>query len=72
MTAKELYELEDFGDFICEFEDKWQQYATEKTKVKSYFGTVENGIELFEKWKQGYELFGEEKAKAFPEIFRFA
>jgi hypothetical protein len=72
MTAKELYELEDFEDFISEFEGKWLQYTTEQTKVKSYFGSVKNGLELFEKWKQGYELFGEEKAKAFPEMFRIA
>jgi hypothetical protein len=60
MTAKELYELEDFGDFICEFEDKWQQYAAESNKVKAYFGSVDNGLALFEK----------EKANAFSEIFR--
>jgi hypothetical protein len=70
MTAKELYKLEDFEDFISEFEDKWQQYANETDKMKAYFGSVDNGLELFEKWKRGYELFEKEKANAFPKMFR--
>ena len=67
MTAKELYQQENFEDFICEFEDKWLQYADEKKKVEAYFGSVENGLELYEKWKSGDELFSEEKRNAFPQ-----
>ena len=81
MTAKEFFnlgnlpaesELGTFDEFISEFEDKWLQYADEKTKIKAYFGTVKNGFELFEKWKTGFELFREEKNKAFPEPYRFS
>lgn len=71
MNAKELYELEDFGDFIAEFEDKWLQYADETTKVKAFFSNAENGLALFEKWKNGYELFGEEQSKAFSNLYKF-
>ena len=81
MTAKELYSLKNttnegefgtFHEFISEFEEKWLQYSDADTKVKAYFGSVEKGFELFEKWKMGYELFGDEKKIAFPEPFRFS
>ncbi len=80
MTAKELYNLKNspneselgtFEEFISEFEDKWLQYSDEETKVKAYFGSAENGFELFKKWKAGFELFSDEKNKAFPEPYRF-
>jgi hypothetical protein len=81
MNAKELFNLENspnesklgtFEEFISEFEDKWLQYSDEETKVKAYFGSVEKGLELFEKWKVGFELFSEEKKNAFPEPYRFS
>ena len=81
MTAKELYNLKNsseenelgtFNEFISEFEKKWLQYSDEKTKVKAYFGSVDKGLELFEKWKTGYELFKNEKNKAFPNPYRFS
>jgi hypothetical protein len=81
MTANELYNLKNspaeselgtFEEFISEFEDKWLQYSDADTKVKAYFGSVEKGFELFEKWKEGYELFGDEKKIAFSEPFRFS
>lgn len=65
MTAQELYNQEDFEDFICEFEDKWMQYSNEETKIKAYFGSLENGVEIFEKWKTGSELFSKEREIAF-------
>ncbi|PJB14985.1 MAG: hypothetical protein CO118_05740 [Flavobacteriales bacterium CG_4_9_14_3_um_filter_32_8] len=80
MTAKGLYNLQDppkakdvgtFEEFISEFEDKWLQYSDVETKVKAYFGSAENGFQLFEKWKTGFELFSDEKNKAFPEPYRF-
>ena len=57
---------------ISEFEDKWLHYSDEETKVKAYFGSVEKGLELFEKWKAGHELFENEKSKAFPKPYRFS
>ena len=81
MTAIELYNLKStpdegesgtFDEFISEFEEKWLQYSDEETKVKAYFGSVEKGLELFEKWKAGHELFENEKSKAFPKPYRFS
>lgn len=80
MTAKELYNLENstieselgtFDEFISEFEEKWLQYSDEETKVKAFFGSVDKALELFKKWKTGYELFETEKNIAFPEPYRF-
>jgi hypothetical protein len=80
MNAKELFNLSNsasenesgsFEEFISEFEDKWLQFSDEETKVKAYFGSVEKGLKLFEKWKAGFELFSDEKNNAFPEPYRF-
>ena len=71
MTTQELYNLEDFDLFVADFEDKWLQYTSAEELVKIYFGSTENGLELFNKWKNGYELFAEEKANAFPNPYRF-
>lgn len=81
MTAKELYNLKNsanegelgtFDEFISEFEEKWLQYSDEETKIKASFGSVDKALELFEKWKTGYELFENEKNRAFPEPYRFS
>jgi hypothetical protein len=81
MKAKELYNLKNsaneselgtFAEFISEFEEKWLQYSDEETKVKAFFGSVDNGLELFEKWKGGYELFENKKNKYFSEPYRFS
>lgn len=80
MTAKEFYNQKNnvnsdkvgtFEEFICEFEEKWLQYANEETKVKAYFGNVEVGMQIFNEWKTGNDYFKDEIKKAFPEPYRF-
>ena len=79
MTAKEFYNQKEvdsvnsegtFEEFICDFESKWLQYSNEETKVKAYFGTVENGVRIFNAWKNGKNNFENERNRAFPKPYR--
>ncbi len=71
MTAKEIFKLEDFDLFISEYQDKFFQYSNEETVLNTFFKSNEKVILLFKKWKNGEELFENEKTKAFPNPFRF-
>jgi hypothetical protein len=71
MTTQDLFDLEDFDEFIADIEDKWLQYTPIEERIKIFFGSTQNSLELFNKWKNDEELFAEEKAKAFPNPYRF-
>lgn len=46
-----------YSEFIEDFENNWLQYSTPIEKMKAYFGTIENALELFEKWEKNIDVW---------------
>ena len=60
-----FFMTEKFGDFICDFEDKWLQYASAEERMKAFFGNISEAKKLFNRWNKGEDVFAKERAKAF-------
>lgn len=52
-------------EFICDFEDKWLQFASVEDKAKAFFGNIENAQKLFSEWKRGVDVFSNQRKIAF-------
>lgn len=57
-----------YSEFICDFEDKWLQFALAEERAKAFFGSIENAKDLFKKWKKGEDIFSFQKEKAISKI----
>jgi predicted metal-dependent hydrolase len=62
---EKFFNSEKHDDFICDFEDKWLQFASSEQKTKAFFGDIKNAKKLYEKWKDGNDIFAKEKGKYF-------
>ena len=71
IEEEKFFTSKKYDEFICDFEDKWSQFASVEQKVTAYFGNVENGLMLFKRWKNSEDLFESQRAKAFPNPYRF-
>ena len=66
MTEEYFSTNDKYSEFISDYEDKWLQFASIQDRMKAYFGgDLNNAIELFKKWKQGEDLWQEERSKFF-------
>lgn len=66
MTEEYFFTNDKYSEFISDYEDKWLQFASIQDRMKAYFGGDLNiAIELYKKWKQGEDLWQEEKSKFF-------
>lgn len=53
-----------YSEFICDFEDKWLQFAAAEDRAKAFFGSIKNAKDLFKKWKGGEDIFSYQREKA--------
>jgi hypothetical protein len=62
---EKFFTSQKYSQFICDFEDKWLQYASAKDRTKAFFGNIENAQKLFAEWKRGVDVFSNQRKIAF-------
>lgn len=62
---QKFFNSKKYSEFICDFEDKWLQFASAEDRTKAFFGNIDNAQKLFSKWKEGVDVFSSQRENAF-------
>lgn len=64
-VEEKFFTSQKYSEFICDFEDKWLQFASAEDRTKAFFGSIENAQKLFSEWKKGIDVFSHQRENAF-------